>query len=252
MKRLFTICVLILIPVCVFASYDISIRAGGAFDFFAGHTSKDLQYSDKISDEDFSSMGFGFDIGLDLDLTKDLLMYIDFAMVLPPSVLIGDNVTRSDIDALFEMEQDKDPDYAFHSGRKLFNAISAHIGFGHKLNLNLGAFVMSVGAGFGFSRFNEGFKMVKMKDNLPYYSGDFDSVTILSVGLYGNMRYSFSGRLSTVLTVLPDMGFFTIARRMDYSQKNEADYKEVKPAAESSGFAISFAVKTAIGISYTF
>ncbi len=135
-----------------------------------------------------------------------------------------------------------------------FRQIAAHVGVGHKINIGKEAFELSAGVGLGVSRVDEGFKLVKVDGTAkPYYYADFRSVTVLSVGLYANARYKFSERFSAVFTAMPDLGFFTIARRVQYNSKTSDNWDPTTTELkESSGFALSFAAQATIGIAYTF
>ena len=70
MKKLFIIFILILVPVALFAKYDVAVRAGGAISLLSGTTSIDAKNSDKLSDIKFDALGMGFEVGLELDLTR--------------------------------------------------------------------------------------------------------------------------------------------------------------------------------------
>lgn len=258
-KKLLTICILAMIPFAVFAAYDVTVRTGGAFNYVTGKTSNALRNSDALSSVDFSAAGFGFEVGMELDITQDIQLYIDFAMTFPSKVTIGKDVTPADVETNLDNEKKLDPTFKFHSSSTFFNFISAHIGFAHRLNLYLGSWEMNVGGGFGFYRINEGFKMVKNKPqheeafNVPRYYADYTTVTVFSIGLYGNVRYNFSSRMSFVCTLMPDFGFFTIARRIDYSSKESpSEDLKVKELTESMGFAFSFGMKATLGVSFTF
>ena len=254
MKKLFAICVLVLlISLSVFAANGISIRAGGALDYMMGKTSVHAKNSDEMSEVDFSSMSLGFDVGFDFDLSKDVLFYLDFSMVFPSEMTIGNLITRSDVDSALGTAKDVDPTYKYHASNTFFNQIAVHVGFGHRFNLDMGAFELSAGAGFGVNRVDEGFKLVKVDGSTkPYYYADYRSVTILSVGLYANARYNFTDRFSAVITALPDFGFFTIARHVKYNSKEDISTLTASELKESSGFALSFAAQATVGVSYTF
>jgi len=88
----------------------------------------------------------------------------------------------------------------------------------------------------------------------PFYYADYRTVTTLSVGLYTNLRYNLTDRISVVLTAMPDVGFFTIARHVDYDKKDSENYSTLTETelTESSGFAFSFGAKATIGFSYMF
>lgn len=255
MKKLLIIIVLILVPMSLFAKYDVAVRVGGAASLLSGTTSIDAKNSDKLSNISFDALGMGFEVGLELDLTKDLQMYIDIAMGFPKSIKIDNTITPTDVDQRMEAYKNEDPSYTYHSGHTFFRTFTAHVGFAHRFQFNTGAFELTGGAGFGVSRIAEGFKMVKKQSNKPYYYGDYKTVTYLSVGLYANIRYGLTDRVSIVFTAMPDVGFFTIARHLDYKTKDgekyPTDFAETE-LTESTGFAFSFGVKATIGFSYMF
>ena len=254
MKKLFIIFILILVPVALFAKYDVAVRAGGAISLLSGTTSIDAKNSDKLSDIKFDALGAGFEVGLELDLTKNLQMYIDASLAFLEKVNIDGTITPADVDQSMEADKTADPDYKFHSGHTFFRTFTAHIGFAHRFQFNTGALEFIGGAGFGVSRISEGFKMVKKQDSKPYYYADYKTVTYLSVGLYANVKYGLSDRISIVFTAMPDVGFFTIARHVDYDTKDSDGYSTLSETelTESSGFAFSFGMKATIGFSYMF
>ena len=254
MKKLLFVIALVLVPMTLFATYDVAVRAGGAMTLLSGKTSIDAKNSDKMSDIKFDALGLGFEFGLELDLTKNLQMYMDLSMAFPEKVTIGDQITPEDVNQSMEADKSADPEYKFHSGHTFFRTFSAHIGFAHRFDTSLGSLELTAGAGFGVNRISEGFKMVMKKDSKPYYYADYRTVTTLSVGLYTNLRYNLTDRISVVLTAMPDVGFFTIARHVDYDKKDSENYSTLTETelTESSGFAFSFGAKATIGFSYMF
>lgn len=259
MKKLLIICIFVLIPLSVFAAFEVTVRGGGMFDFTTGKTSIDAKYSDKLSGVDFSASGVGFEVGMDMVMSKDLQMYIDFALAFPSKVNINGAVSRTDVEKSLEnTKKTKNPEYKFHSSDLFFNTLSAHIGFAHKFDLLAGPLELTLGAGFGIFRINEGYRMIKFKiegeNHTPYYYADYTTVTTFSAGLYANAQYSLSTRLSAVCTLMPDLGFYTIARRINYNAKSSDDYTKLEPTelVESTGFSFSFNMKAFIGLSFIF
>ncbi len=253
MKKLLIGIALLLVPMMLFATYDIAVRAGGTMSLLSGTTSKGAKNSDKMSDIRFEALGLGLEVGLELDLTKNLQMYIDFSMAFPQNIKIGDTITPENVNQSMEADKSADPAYKFHSGHTFFRTFSAHIGFAHKFQ-SMGSFQFTGGAGFGVNRISEGFKMVMKQDNKPYYYADYRTVTSLSVGLYGNLRCAIADRFAFVLTLMPDVGYFTIARHVDYDKKDSESYSTLTETEliESSGFAFSFGIKATAGFAYTF
>ena len=252
MKKLSIALILILIPLCVFASYDVTVRTGGNFDFQDGKTSIDAKNSGKLSGVNFGSYGLGFDAAVELDLASSFMFYAEVSMTLPLQVTIGKEITRDDVAADLKEAKEKDTDYKNHSDKTYFNTFSAHFGFAHRFDLKLGPWELIAGAGVGLRRTNVGYTLVKTDDDFkPYYYADLKTVTDLSVGLYGNFSYNITARLSATFTAIPEIGFFTIARQDKYEKQDESGVKDAKPA-ESSGFAFSYGFKASIGVSYTF
>lgn len=255
MKKLFAICsIVLLVSLSVFAANGISVRAGGSLDYMTGKTSVHTKNSDELSEVGFGSMGLGFDVGFEFDLSKNILFYLDFSMGFPANMTIAKDISRSDVDTALNKAKTVDPSYKYNSSKTFFRQIAFHFGFGHRIDLDMGAFELSAGAGFGLSRVDEGFKLVKVDGtSKPYYYADFRSVTVLSVGLYGNAKYKFSDRFSAVITAMPDLGFYTIARHVQYNSKTSDNWDPATTELkESSGFAFAFALQAAVGLSYSF
>lgn len=256
-KKLFVVCMILIAAVSAFASYDITVKAGGAFPVLTGTTSVGAKNSDALSKARFGSVGFGGDIGVELNLNKKLQFYFDFTLAFPRDVEVARKITRDDIPAAMEKDKKDNPGLKFHSGSTFMRSFSAHFGFSHKLDLKLAEWEFTVGAGFGIRRINAGFMMV-MTDpanaSKPLYFADYHTVTVLSTGLTGSVSYNLSARLSIVLTVKPDIGFFSIARHVDYDKKDSDSYSTLteKELTESTGFSFSFGATAVLGISYTF
>lgn len=254
MKKLFVVCLFIIVAVSAFASYDITLKAGGSFALLTGKTSVGAKNSDALSKAKFNSAGPGFDIGAELDLNKNVQFYIDFTLCFPKEVEVSKKITRDDVTALMEADKKANPEFKFHSGSSFMRSLSAHFGFAHKLDLGLGEWEFTVGAGFGVRRISAGFMMVMTSGNKPLYFADYYTVTTLSTGLHGTVRYNISSRLSLVLTVRPDVGFFTIARHIDYDKKDSDGYATLTDTelTESTGFSFSFGMSAVLGLTYTF
>ena len=256
-KKLFAVCILFLVAVSAFASYDITVKAGGAFPLLTGTTSVGAKNSDALSKAKFGSVGFGGDLGVELNLNKNIQFYFDFTLAFPKDVEVGKKITRDDISAAMEADKKANPGLKFHSGNTFMRSFSAHFGFSHKLDLKLGEWEFTVGAGFGIRRISAGFMMVMTNPanaGKPNYFADYYTVTVLSTGLTGSVAYNLSARLSVMLTVKPDIGFFTIARHIDYDKKDSDSYSTLTETelTESSGFSFSFGMTAVLGISYTF
>lgn len=254
MKKLFVVCVFILVAVSAFASYDITVKAGGSFALLAGETSVGAKNSDALSNAEFRSAGFGCDFGAELNLNKNVQFYVDFTLAFPSEVVVSKTITRDDVSAAMEADRKADLTLKFHSGNAFMRSFAAHVGFAHKLDLGLGAWEFTVGAGFGIRRMNAGFMMVMTNAGKPLYFADYHTVTTLSAGLHGTVRYNLSSRISMDLTVKPDVGFFTIARHIDYDKKDSDNYSTLTETelTESSGFSFSFGMTAVLGLTYTF
>ena len=254
MKKLLVVCLFIIVAVSAFAAYDITLKAGGSFALLTGKTSVGAKYSDALSKAKFNSAAFGGDLGFELDLNKNVQFYLDITLGFPKEVEVAKKITRDDVTALMEADKEAYPKYKFHSGNTFMRSLSAHFGFAHKLDLGLGEWEFTVGAGFGVRRISAGFMMVMTSGNKPLYFADYYTVTTLSTGLHGTVRYNLSARLSMVLTVKPDVGFFTIARHIDYANKDSDGYATLTDAklTESTGFSFSFGMSAVLGLTYTF
>ena len=257
MKKLLVVCLFIIVAVSAFAAYDITLKAGGSFALLTGKTSVGAKNSDALSKAKFNSAAFGGDLGFELDLNKNVQFYLDITLGFPKEVEVAKKITRDDVAAAMEADKKANPTLKFHSGNTFMRSFSAHFGFAHKLDLGLGEWEFTVGAGFGIRRISAGFMMIMTeteKPNKPFYFADYHTVTTLSTGLHGTVRYNLSARLSMVLTVKPDVGFFTIARHIDYDKKDSDGYATLTDTelTESTGFSFSFGMTAVLGLTYTF
>ena len=97
MKKLFTVLAVLLVATALFAQVGLTVKAGGAFGFANYKSVATLQFKeddgstgeakweDELADKALilKENGFGFDVGVQYDISDKLLAYADFNMLFP-------------------------------------------------------------------------------------------------------------------------------------------------------------------------
>jgi len=260
MKKILILVLTMLVVTAAFASNDVTLRLGGAYDLLTTKTPRSVVY-DNFDNERTSFNGFGFDVGVDFDLTSDLQFYLDFSMPFPRTITIGD-ISNSKAEITEELNAcidsiNEKPEFERAKGNILFSALTVHVGFAKNFNLEGRGLKITVGGGFGLETASIGYKVSAIKipesEELTYknvYYASYQSFTNMSLDLKLGVRYSFGNRFAVYGVLSPALTFFNINKEFYH---HEVEYeKSITPTNENTGFSFGFNLAVRLGVSYTF
>lgn len=290
MKKLFTVLAVLLVATALFAQVGLTVKAGGAFGFANYKSVADAEvkdgtqtvkgkWEDYLADKAliFKTNGFGFDVGVQYDITDKLLAYADFNMLFPKDVKSNTpgNIIAPLANAPDEVREKYQKDGLFTvysleglladlekygsfgmvpfkdsmtvSTKKSFFSVSA--GAAYKLDFN--AVKLNVGGGVTLSKASAKVLMEGKGD----YADDFGKynydISFTSYGLNAlvEAKYMVADGIGVGLTLMPQLGLYNKASLV---MKNTFDEETQTITYTSKGFALSFAMPIVVGVSYTF
>ena len=242
MKKLFTVLAVLLVATALFAG--VTVKAGGTFAFASLNTATDADHAESMN---MKAHGFGFDAGIQYDLSDKLAVYGEFNMVFPKDATsneAGEELKVSDLVKNLKEFLVADPD-ASVSYRINFFSISA--GVAYKLDFN--AVKLAVGGGLTLNR-------SALKINAAAeIAGDEESLEVTeiftNIGLNAlfDAKYMVADGVGVGVTLNPQLGLYNISK----ATVKATDFFE--PSSEDSkvnGFKVGFAMPITVGVSYTF
>lgn len=292
MKKLFSVLAVLLVATALFAQVGLTVKAGGAFGFANYKSVATLQFKeddgstgegkweDELADKALilKENGFGFDVGVQYDITDNLLTYVDFNMLFPkdvksntPGAFIalleyapeeviekyakeGKILVYSLSGLLADLEKygvvgpaTPFKDYVTASTKKSFFSVSA--GAAYKLGFN--GVKLNVGGGVTLSKASATVLMEGKGD----YADDFGKynydISFTSYGLNAlvEAKYMVADGIGVGLTLMPQLGLYNKASLV---VKYTFDEETQTVTYTSKGFALSFAMPIIVGVSYTF
>lgn len=265
MKKIIVTILILMITAVAFASNDVTIRVGGAFDLLTSKTPDSVIYN--VFDNARTSLnGFGFDVGVDFDLSSNLQFYVDFSKPFPPSITIGDITTTKAEHQEYLNNAIKTLENWFDkpTGKVLFSAFSVHVGFSRIIKFEASPLTLTVGGGFGIEQGSAGYQASAVDPNESegkpkyIYFTQYQSYTNISLDLKASARYFFGKRFAVYGTITPGVSFFNINKQyykgsLDDGGPTGVEYDEsIKPSSQNTGFALGFNLGVRIGVSYTF
>ena len=291
MKKLFSVLVVLLVATALFAQVGLTVKAGGAFGFASNKSVADLEAKSgtqtnkgkwedmKLADKALilKTNGLGFDVGVQYDITDNLLAYVDFNMLFPKDakinyndMLLYDKIADFPADvakkyltedgnlkaySLKELIADLNAndeyvkEFAKFSTKHSFFSVSA--GVAYKLDFN--AVKLNVGGGVTLNKATSKFSMeidtvieeeeVKVKE--------VASINFTNIGLNAlvEAKYMVADGIGVGLTLMPQLGLYNKAV-LDCSLTGGDE--PIEMTATSKGFALNFAMPIVVGVSYTF
>lgn len=286
MKKLFSVLAVLLVATALFAQVGLTVKAGGAFGF-ANYKSV-ATASDKAGEEHkweevladkaliLKENGFGFDVGVQYDITDKLLAYVDFNMLFPGDAKT--NVPAPGLLTAIESSEDEElkSKYFTDEGeikvysikglvadlKDLFKdseyikdvAISTKTSFfsvsaGAAYKLDFDAVKLAVGGGVTLNKATS-----KYNATVEYAVPDVDdvkfegSVSFTTVGLnvLVDAKYMVAEKVGVGVTLMPQIGLY------NKGVLTFKDGDDEVSSVTSTGFKVSFAMPIAVGVSYTF
>ena len=253
-----------LIATSAFASNDVTLHAGGAFDLLTSKTPESVVY-EVFDNAKTSFNGFGFDVGVDFDLSSNLQFYIDFSKPFPSTITIGDVTTsRKEHQEFLEAAlATLDAHFDKPDGKVLFSTFAVHVGFARRIPFEGSPLDLSVGGGFGIEQGSVGFKASAVKEDEEgkksyIYFTQYQSYSNVSIDIKVGACYYFGNRFAVYGILTPGLTFFNINKQyyhgnLDNSNPEGVTYEDsIKPSSQNTGFSLGFNLGVRLGVSYTF
>ena len=245
MKKVITILMVLCVSVALFASVGLTVKAGGTFGFTNMNTASNEK--DGHFDENFNikSSGFGFNSGVQFDLSDNLMIYADFTMLFP-----SDETLKAEDGAektISELVKEYEQSYYPGKGSYKINYMSISAGAAYKINLGL-PIRLAVGAGVTLNRAHNYIKIAEApvpEDGTIEYN-----ISFINIGLNAliDAKYMVTDNIGVGLTVMPQLNLYNISK-YTMSVNGEVQTPETE---EANGFKIGFAVPVTVGVSYSF
>lgn len=279
MKKLLIVLITILAMTHLFASQDVAVRLGGAYNLSVGKTAKNAITTDLDRAKVFMD-GIGFDAGIEFNLGSNLFLYSDFSLTFPSKVTLKDAYSKDTFKENYETEKKhwENDDYYSIEGGAFLSTIDLHLGLNKRI-FSSNSLALYLGGGFGLYRTSFGYRMTMLNDGTTdvYYLDNFFVVSTISADVYARFAYSFSDRFSVSLIAMPGLSFFNVNSEhmtqayieggdpptphwespypiegKNYYNPDPEKYIGINPLYENSGFALGFNLGVKLGVSYTF
>ena len=244
MKKVITILMVLCVSVALFASVGLTVKAGGTFGFTNMNTASkenDDQFDESIN---VISSGFGFSSGVQFDLSDNLMIYADFAMLFPSdATLKEENGTAK---KLSELVKELEMSYVGKGSYKI-NYMSISAGAAYKFNLGL-PIRLAVGAGVTLNRAHNYIKIAEVA--FPEGATIEYNESFINIGLNAliDAKYMVTDNIGVGLTVMPQLNLYNISK----STGSVNGKVRTEGTGEANGFKIGFAVPVTVGASYSF
>jgi len=280
MKKLFTVLAVLLVATALFAQVGLTVKAGGAFGFTSyksvaegkDQDNETIKFEDGLADKALvlKDKGFGFDVGVQYDITDNLLAYVDFNMLFPKDAKV--NISDPD---LFAMLVAANPDLAekYFTDDHMIKAFSVeglvadlnkYLAAAEEINMSTKYSFFSVSAGAAYKLDFNGVKLnvgggvtlnkATAKLDMAHKTLDWKETVTLTFTSFGlnamvEAKYMVADGIGVGVTVMPQLGLYNKAE-FNLSKSVGADTE--KASITAKGFAVSFAMPIVVGVSYTF
>ena len=231
MKKLFTVLAVLLVATALFAG--VTVKAGGTFGFTQFASPKDENTEAFDEDIKMRAHGFGFEVGVQYDLSDNLAVYGEFNMVFPK-----DAEMKSGDEAW-----DKISAHLTADDKLKINFFSVSAGVAYKLDFN--AVKLAVGGGLTLSHAMSDIDL-KIAENINM--GYKTTYTNIGLNALVDAKYMVAEKVGVGVTLNPQLGLYNIAK-LEAKTVPETPYNYDDKA---TGFKVSFAMPITVGVSYTF
>ena len=283
MKKLFTVLAVLLVATALFAQVGLTVKAGGAFGFAnyksvataSDKAGEEHKWEEALADKALilKENGFGFDVGVQYDITDKIMAYVDFNMLFPKdakinfpdTTLVGalEHYAPEEVkkyvneDGLFKVYSlqglitdlgeyvEGFKDHAKTSTKYSFFSVSA--GAAYKLDFN--AVKLNVGGGVTLNKGTAKFNMEFDEDFGPLKTETVLSFTSFGLNALVEAKYMVADNIGVGVTLMPQVGLYSngsIVMKTTMGDNSETE------TLTSKGFALSFAMPIVVGVSYTF
>ena len=235
MKKVLVIMMILLAvtTTAVFAKQGFTLRGGFSYDFVNVKTAESAGdvYSDKI----WRANAFGAEFGVTYNFSDSFLVYGDSSVGFYNKFKIGDDeITKEGFEKLF------------------FFAQTSHAGAAYDFDFD-SALDLQVGGGLAI----EYARMVltdtnKSESESELFQSEYGVVAV-GFGLYANVGYSFSDRVSVTATVHPD--FLIVSNNVTSITNTDTKDKtseSISITKVTVGTAFSFKFNASVGVTFKF
>ena len=243
MKKLFTVLAVLLVATALFAG--VTVKAGGTFAFASLNTATDADHDESMN---MKAHGFGFDAGVQYDISDKLAVYGEFNMVFPKDadVVEGEEPYKvsdlvKEIEDIFAYVGATNP-----SVSSKINYFSVSAGVAYKLDFN--AVKLAVGGGLSLNRSAMTIKGSGTIDDEDYSVEIKQSFTNIGLNALVDAKYMVAEKVGVGVTLNPQLGLYNITTEKNTNQQKPDDNSD----ETVKGFKVSFAMPITVGVSYTF
>ena len=242
MKKFTALLIVLFVAASLFAATGLTVKAGGAFDLFFLRT--DYSDGDAPYRQTYSGNGFGFDLGVQYDIGRNLMVYADYNMVFPYDFVItntdksgerSESETFRELLSIFEKAGIK--------VRSLDFFLDASVGAAYRFDL--GSVKLAVGGGAFCDLL-----FAQFKANIEADTEERADITFFNVGVSTliDAKYMVTENIGVNLTVMPQLGIYS-DRAVTIYENGKKDEDE---SIRLDGVGLSFVMPVTIGASYSF
>jgi len=247
MKRVLSLVLVLCVAATLFAATGLSVKAGGAFDFFSMKTAKS---DDKEVAYTFSGNGLGFEVGIQYDINDKIQAYADYSMVFPSDFTMTPDKSgfaKGTFKEIFVEEAEAEAE-AFPDGKASHSIIFLNISAGAAYKFDFDAVKLAVGGGIYYNLLL-GTARCTGTDPVLGKQDIKDVASFYTIGLSGlvDAKYMVADNIGIYLTAIPQIGFYSRRSFDTYVNGVREDYDRTL-----SGFGVSFTMPISIGASYSF
>ena len=241
MKKLFTVLAVLLVATALFAG--VTVKAGGTFAFASLNTATDADHEESMN---MKAHGFGFDAGIQYDLSDKLAVYGEFNMVFPKDAEVKDEDGTYKVSDLVKTIETNMAGLTNPSVSSKIIYFSASAGVAYKLDFN--AVKLTVGGGLSLNRSAMTIKGSGTYDDEDYSLEVKQSFTNIGLNALVDAKYMVAENVGVGVTLNPQLGLYNITSEKDTSNIPGFPNDDVTV----KGFKVGFAMPITVGVSYTF
>ena len=236
MKKFFTVLAVLLVATALFAG--VTVKAGGTFAFASLNSATDADHEESMN---MKAHGFGFDAGVQYDLSDKLAVYGEFNMVFPKDATVKDVDGEYKVSEFVEYYKEGVYPDGTNAGYKI-NFFTVSAGVAYKLDFD--AVKLAVGGGLTLNRAL--FKAEFTNDDLGLSNVMKQSFVNIGLNALIDAKYMVAQGVGVGVTLNPQLGLYNITKEAFLVSGEEVDSGKV------NGFKVSFAMPITVGVSYTF
>ena len=234
MKKVLVIMMILLAVTAsaVFAKEGFTLRGGFSYDFINSKIPDNVGILEK--DAYWRAHAFGAEFGVTYNFSDSFLVYGDTTIGFYNTFKVGDHEAKKD-----------------EGEKALYLGTANHVGAAYDFDFD-SALDLQVGGGLAME-----FARVTETEKIDDYTNNTDTIGILSFGfgLYANVGYSLSDRVSITATLHPDFMIVSSIVVQDTTTTTFADSKAVFQDTDTwmlFDTAFSFKFNASVGVTFKF